>query len=246
MDVLADTMKRMHDEGRPPRFIYTLATYQNPTGAMMPTSRRLELLDIVHEYDAILVEDNCYGDVHFDGDKPPAFYALDNSSNQIYLCSLSKIFAPGIRLGYLYARPPMLDRLLQRRHDAGPNTLAAASMTRYLDGQLWAHCDRANVALKAKRDAMLAALESHLGNSCSWSHPVGGLFIWVRLPEDVDLDQLESAAAQRKVHFARGANFQIHNQPVPYLRLAFGYPRVEDIREGIRRLGESIEAVQAS
>ena len=123
MDVLADTMKRMHDEGRPPRFIYTLATYQNPTGAMMPTSRRLELLDIVHEYDAILVEDNCYGDVHFDGDKPPAFYTLDNSSNQIYLCSLSKIFAPGIRLGYLYARPPMLDRLLQRRHDAGPNTL---------------------------------------------------------------------------------------------------------------------------
>jgi len=245
IDALAETMKRLHDEGSPPKFIYTLATYQNPTGAMMPRSRRLELLEVAHDYDAIVVEDNCYGDVHFEGDKPPAFYALDDSPQQIYVCSLSKIFAPGVRLGYLYARPPMLDRLLARRHDAGPNTLSAAIMTRYLGGQLWAHCDRANAALKDKRDAMLSALEAHLGNSCSWSHPVGGLFIWVRLPENIDLDALEAAAAQQDVYFARGANFQLGNESVPYLRLAFGFPAVKDITEGIRRLGESVDQVTA-
>ena len=244
-DARAETMKRLHDEGSPPKFIYTLATYQNPTGAMMPRSRRLELLEVAHDYDAIVVEDNCYGDVHFEGDKPPAFYALDDSPQQIYVCSLSKIFAPGVRLGYLYARPPMLDRLLARRHDAGPNTLSAAIMTRYLGGQLWAHCDRANAALKDKRDAMLSALEAHLGNSCSWSHPVGGLFIWVRLPENIDLDALEAAAAQQDVYFARGANFQLGNESVPYLRLAFGFPAVKDITEGIRRLGESVDQVTA-
>lgn len=241
VDALSDTMKRLYDADTPPKFIYTLATYQNPTGAMMPRARRLEVLEVVHEYDSVLVEDNCYGDVHFEGEKPPAFYALDESPKQIYICSLSKIFAPGVRLGYLYARPPMLGKLIERRHDAGPNTLAAAIMTSYLDGKLWAHCERANHALKKKRDAMLAALEAYLGNSCSWSRPVGGLFIWVRLPEHVDMDALEAEAAQRDVYFARGANFQLQNEDVPYLRLAFGFPSAEDISEGIRRLAEAVE-----
>lgn len=246
VDALAETMDRLKAEGRPAKFVYTLATYQNPTGAMMPRARRLEMLEIIKAHDAILVEDNCYGDVHFEGDKPPAFYALDDSPNQIYLGSLSKIFAPGVRLGYLYARPPMLERLLARRHDAGPNTLSAAITHRYLDGKLWDHCNRANAALKEKRDAMLNGLESYLGNACSWSHPVGGLFIWVRLPEGTDLDALEAAAAERDVYFARGANFELDNSEVPYLRLAFGFPKVSDIDEGMRRLGAAIDAVQGS
>ena len=101
----------------------------------------------------------------------------------MYLCSLSKIFAPGVRLGYLTASSPELfERIMERRHDAGPNTLAAAITAEYLDGRLWEHCEMANRGLKAKRDAMLAALESELGNTCSWSRPPGGLFIWVRLP----------------------------------------------------------------
>ena len=244
VDALSDTMKRLHDEGRPPKFVYVLATYQNPTGSTMPRTRRLELLEVVNEYDAVLVEDNCYGDVHYEGEKPPAFYALDDSPNQVYLCSLSKIFAPGVRLGYLYARPPMLERLLARRHDAGPNTLAAAIMTRYLEGRLWEHCEAANAALRLKRDAVLEALETHLGNACSWSHPVGGLFVWVRVPEDVDVARLAVACAERDVYFAPGANFELDNRKVSYLRLAFGFPRVDDIHEGIRRLGEGLGAVR--
>jgi 2-aminoadipate transaminase len=246
IDELERVMERLHKEGRAPKFIYTLATYQNPTGFTMPRARREELLAVARRYDTIVVEDNCYGDVHFEGDKPPALYALDDSPNQIYTCSLSKIFAPGVRLGYLYARPPMLERLLARRHDAGPNTLASAIMYHYLDGNLWAHCERANAALKKKRDVMLEALEAHLGNACSWSHPVGGLFIWVRLPEDLDLDALEAAASEREVYYMPGANFELDNQSVPYLRLAFGFPSVENIHEGVRRLGESITAARSS
>jgi 2-aminoadipate transaminase len=185
-------------------------------------------------------EDNCYADVHFEGEKPPALYALDDDPRQIYRCSLSKIFAPGVRLGYVYARPPMLERILAKRHDAGPNTLAAAIVTRYLDGRLWQHCETATAARRATRDAMLEALERHLGNAGSWSRPVGGLFIGGRLPEGTDLDRLEGEAAALGVKFARGANFQIHNDDVPYIRLAFGFPRVDDIHEGIRRLGEAI------
>lgn len=246
MDDLARVLDRMQAAGKPPRFIYTLATYQNPTGAVLPRERRLELIDLARQHDCVVVEDNCYGDVHFEGEKPPALYALDDGPNQIYICSLSKIFAPGVRLGYLTAAPEMLERILARRHDAGPNTLAAALTASYLDGRLWQHVEMANAALKIKRDAMLKALEESLGNLCSWSHPVGGLFIWVRLPDDVDPGHLEEVAATRDVGFAHGSNFHIHGDAGPYIRLAFGFPAVDDIRTGIARLGDAVREARGS
>ena len=240
MDALADKLAQLHDKGRPPRFIYTLATYQNPTGAMMPKERRLELLALAEQYQCIVVEDNCYADVHFEGDKPPALYTLDDSERQIYICSLSKIFAPGVRLGYLYARPSLLEDLLERRQDAGPNTLAAAITTEYLSTGLWEHIERANRSLKKKRDAMLEALESGVGNTCSWSSPVGGLFIWVRLPDDLDVETFQRLCEERGVVYAPGENFYVKGTPIPYIRLAFGYPTEREIREGISVLGQCI------
>lgn len=240
MDDLAAVLKRLDGEGRRPSFIYTLATYQNPTGAVLPRERRLELVALARQYDCVVVEDNCYADVHFEGEKPPALYALDDGPNQIYICSLSKIFAPGVRLGYLAAAPDMLERLLVHRNDAGPNTLAAAITAGYLEGRLWEHVEMANAALKIKRDAMLEALESELGNLCSWSRPIGGLFIWVRLPDDVDPGHLQEVAAAHEVSFAHGSNFHIHGDAGPYIRLAFGFPAVDEIREGIARLGVAV------
>jgi 2-aminoadipate transaminase len=151
---------------------------------MMPRERRLELIELARRHDCIVVEDNCYADVHFEGEKPPAVYALDDDPRQVYLCSLSKIFAPGVRLGYLTATPAMLERILAKRHDAGQNTLAAAITHEYLQDRLSRHINVVNAALKVKRDAILAALEAHLGNLCSFSHPIGDLFIWVRLPDE--------------------------------------------------------------
>ena len=239
-DRLAEILDEMSREGRPPRFVYTLATYQNPTGAMMPRARRAELLAAAKRHGCLVVEDNCYGDVHYDGEKPPALYAMDDYPEQIYLCSLSKIFAPGVRLGYIVARPPLLDRILARRHDAGPNTLSAAITTEYLEPDLWGHVERANAALKAKRDAMLAALEAHLGNYCSWSRPVGGLFIWVRLPDGLDTEALAAAAAERGVAYKPGSEYHVAGREIPFIRLAFGFPEIGAIETGIARLGESI------
>ncbi len=246
MDALAETLERLDGEGRPPRFIYTLATYQNPTGAMMPRERRLELIELARRHDCYVVEDNCYADVHFEGEKPPALYALDDDPRQIYMCSLSKIFAPGVRLGYLTAAPAVLERILVKRNDAGPNTLAAAITHEYLHDRLWQHIDMVNAALKVKRDAMLAGLEAHLGNQCSFSRPVGGLFIWVRLPDDVDIARLQEIAAGNDVNFAHGSTFHIHNDAGPYIRLAFGFPTVAEIETGMARLGESVRAARGS
>jgi len=244
-DALQAALERLRDEGRPPRFLYVLATYQNPTGSVMPLERRIELLRIAREHRCIVVEDNCYGDVHYEGEKVPALYALDDGPRQVYLCSLSKIFAPGVRLGYLTASSAELfDRILERRHDAGPNTLAAAVTAEYLGDRLWEHVEMANRALKEKRDAMLEALAAELGNTCSWSHPPGGLFIWVRLPDGSDVDRVEALAAEREVSFSQGTLFHVEGGGGPYIRLAFGFARVPDIHVGIARLARSIEAAE--
>ena len=128
--------------------------------------------------------------MHYEGPLEPAFYALDDDPNIIYLCSLSKILAPGLRLGYIYAKPPMLDRLLARRSDAGSNTLAAAITAEFYKDGIAAHAKVANPVLQDKRDLDLEGLEEELGDTCVWSVPVGGLFIWVRLPDDVDRSKL--------------------------------------------------------
>jgi len=108
LDVLSDRLETLNATGRLPRFIYTITTYQNPTGFTMPEGKRRALIDIARRFDVPLIEDNCYGDVHYEGPVAPAIYALDDDPRHIYLCSLSKILAPGLRLGYLLARPPML------------------------------------------------------------------------------------------------------------------------------------------
>jgi 2-aminoadipate transaminase len=244
-DALADTLEDLHRKGTPPRFIYTLATYQNPTGSMMPRARRLELLEVARRYDAVVVDDNCYGDVHFEGAKEPSLYALDDSPNIIYICSLSKILGPGVRVGYVVARPPMLGRLLDRRFDGGNSLLASSICAHYFRDRLWDHIERNNAILKEKRDAVFAGLGQSVGDICTWSRPVGGLFIWVEFPDDVDRDKLMALCAERNIMVARGQGFHIHREDVPAIRLAFGYAALGDIQEGVPLLGECIHMARA-
>lgn len=233
--------------GKSARFIYTEATYQNPTGTVMPRARRLEILALARRYDTILVEDNCYGDVHYDGPKPPAFYALDDWDKHVYLCSLSKILAPGVRLGYFIAGPALFRKILNRRHDAGSNTLAASIVAEYLaSAGTWRHCDEQNTTLAAKRDLLVATLDAQLADSCRWSNPAGGLFLWLRFPDDVDRDKLQSLADQRGFKYARGRAFHVDNEDVPYLRLAFGHVPDAAIREGIPVLAQCIREARTT
>ncbi|MBT6509792.1 MAG: PLP-dependent aminotransferase family protein, partial [Rhodospirillaceae bacterium] len=205
---------------------------------------REKLVELAAKHDIPVIEDNCYGDVHYDGEKPPALYALDDDPRQIYICSLSKIFAPGVRLGYVIAKPPMLERILAHRMDAGPNTLASAITHEYLKDRLWSHIETANDALKTKRDAMVDGLRRHLGNECTVTNPPGGLFVWVRLPDDADPAALKEIANRNGVDFAHGSGFHIHNNAGPYIRLAFGFPSVDQIQEGSKRLGNSLRELR--
>ena len=245
-DAVEQALKRLQGESRLPKFIYTISTYQNPSGFVMPRERRLQIIELAKHYGVPVVEDNCYADVHYDGPVEPACYALDDDPGQIYLCSLSKILAPGLRLGYVYARPPMLQKILARRHDAGSNYLAAAIAAEFYRDGIGAHARVANPVLKEKRDLTLKGLENELGDICVWSEPVGGLFIWVRLPEDVDRPALLDTARAAGVNFLPGQSFHFQSKDVPYLRMAFGHLTLEQIDQGLPILARCIRRCRSS
>lgn len=246
MDALRETLARLEDEGKRPKFIYTLTTYQNPTGTVMPESRKRELIEIAAGYDLPLVEDNCYGDVHFEGDKVPSMFAMDESPGQVYIGSLSKILAPGIRLGYVLAREPLLSKFAARRFDAGSNYFAAAVAAQFYKDGIWSHCETANPVLKHKRDLVIAGLKEHVDDICVWSEPVGGLFMWVRLPADTEMDKLIRIANEQGFYFAPGAAFHVDRKAEPYIRLAFGHVPDDAIVEGIPVLARSIREARTS
>ena len=244
IDLLDETLARLYREGTPPAFIYTIPTYHNPTGVVMSRGRRLQLIEIARKYHAVVVEDNCYADVHYEGEKPPAIYALDDDPRHIYICSLSKVLGPGVRQGYIHARPPYLNTLLDRRYDGGNSLLSASILCAYFKDRFWQHCERNNALLKKKRNATLTALEEHLGDICSWSRPIGGLFIWIRFSDDIDRQKLERLAQARSFIHSPGRILHVEGKDIPYLRLAFGAVPLEDIDEGIRILNECIRAAR--
>ena len=233
MDHLEEELTRLDREGRKPKFIYAISTYQNPTGFVMPKARRLEMIEMARKFEVPIVEDNCYADVHYEGPVEPAIYALDDDPNHIYLCSLSKILAPGLRLGYILARPPMLEKILGRRHDAGSNYLAAAIVADFYKNGITEHADYSNGPLKIKRDLTTALLTEHLNGECVWSNPVGGLFIWVRIPDDVDRKKLYQMTQDAGFNYLPGAAFHYQTRNRPFLRLAFGHLTETQIRQGI-------------
>lgn len=246
LDALEDALLRLQRAGRRPGFIYAISTYQNPTGFVMPKARRLALIALAQRFGVPIVEDNCYGDVHYEGPVAPAIYALDDGPSQIYLCSLSKILAPGFRLGYIYARPPMLERILARRQDAGANTFAAAVVAEFYRHGIAEHAAHTTPPLLRKRNLVCDGLAQEAGDLCAWSRPVGGLFIWVRLPDDVDRNRLRQLARSRGVSYLPGAAFHYQGVDAPYLRLAFGHLTDAQIQAGVPILARCIREARTS
>lgn len=240
MDIgaLRRTLESLAAAGEKPRFIYTLPTYHNPTGAVMPRERRLEMIEAAREFDVLLVEDNCYADVHYDdAPRPPrSLYTLANGDGVVYIGSLSKILGAGVRIGYLLARQPLQQRFLDQRFDAGQSTLSSSIVAELLRGRLPAQIERNSAALLPKRDALLAALAEQLGGICTWRKPAGAMFLWVGLPEEVDRAALFHMAERRGLDYGYGAAYHAGGEDVPFLRLAYACPSVARIREGVELL----------
>lgn len=230
------------------RFAYVLPNFQNPTGRTMSEERRTALVEKARELNIPLIEDNPYGDLRFEGESPLPL-AARNPEGVLYMGSFSKVLAPGLRLGFLVAPKAVYGKLVQAKQAADlhtPSFNQRVVVEVMKDDFLQAHIPTIRTLYKAQRDAMLAALEREMaGLDISWTRPVGGMFLWVRLPQGMDAQKLLPLAVERGMAFVPGAPFYPGDPEVNSLRLSYVTVSPEQIDKGIAALAAAIKAYAA-
>ncbi|MDP8911357.1 MAG: PLP-dependent aminotransferase family protein [Actinomycetota bacterium] len=246
LDALESALRR----GRKPAFLYTIPTFQNPTGRTLSTEHRRTIVEIAREHDVLVLEDDPYGLVRFEGDAPPTLFELDGGEHVLYSSSFSKTVAPGLRVGYLILPRPLAAAVeaLAVSTYISPVFLSQATVYEFLRrGALEANLARACELLCARRDAMLAALERELAGEARWSKPEGGYFLWLDFAGDIDAAALLNAAGERGVTFVKGSDFfACDGGGRSSARLAYSFVSPEQIGEGVARLAELVARPLAS
>lgn len=235
-DDLEAVIRQAIADGKPPKFIYTVPTFQNPQGWTMSLERRKAMVALCQQYGVPILEDDCYVDLRFEGQDVTSLYALDDTGLVMYVASFSKIIAPGMRLGYLTGPKAILQRAMGAKSGGSVNSFAAFAVHRFAQDNLMSHIETINEVQQEKRDAMLAALDEHFQSpGVSWSRPQGGIFIWLKLREGADAAAIrDKILATDDVGYHPGNNFAADGvSGKNCLRLCFGYNTPEEIREGI-------------
>jgi 2-aminoadipate transaminase len=244
VDLLEETLERLERDGRRPKFIYTVPSFQNPAGVSMSPPRRRRLVEIAHERELLVLEDNPYGLLRYEGDPLPPLFALDGGVYVMYLGTFSKILSPGIRLGWVVAPPPVLEKinLGKQAADLCSSTLSQLMVQAYFEQGRWRdYVDSLGNIYRARRDTMLQALEDHFPPQAEWTRPGGGLFIWATLPDFIDTTDLLARALSDNVAFVPGEAAYLDGRGRSSMRLNFSGCDEPDIREGIRRIGEVVK-----
>jgi 2-aminoadipate transaminase len=243
IDVLRETLDRLRTEGRRPKFIYTIPNFQNPGGVTMPLDRRRELVRIAHEQELVILEDNPYGLLRYEGDPLPTLYTLDGGRYVVYAGTFSKILSAGLRIGWAVAPSPILERLNlgKQAADLCSSPLNQYFVVEYFKQRDWRkYLDELRGIYRRRRDVMVAALEEFLPRETTWTVPQGGLFIWARLPDYIDTTDLLARALREHVAFVPGRAAYLDGRGGSELRLNFSGVGDEDIREGVRRIGKIV------
>lgn len=226
------------------KVIYTIPTFQNPSGSNMPLDRRQKLVDLAREYNVAVFEDDPYCDLQYSGEVIPPLRALDDQV--LYFGTFSKTIAPGIRVGYVIAPDDVTEKLLATREVADisndrvqMSTVALALEDEFLEG----HIEKCIDFYRSRRDAMLTALEREMPEGVTWSRPDGGFFVWITLPEQIDSDLMFDRAAEYGIVFFPGRWFDPHHAVTHTVRLSFSSVPEDRIDLGITRLGEAIRSI---
>jgi DNA-binding transcriptional MocR family regulator len=231
-----DALERALRDGDKPAFLYTIATFQNPSGRTLSEDRRRRIADLAREHELLVLEDDPYGLVRYDGDALPSIFDLAGREHVAYASSFSKTVAPGVRVGY-FVLPPGIARDIEALAVStyiSPPYLTQATVHEFVRrGNFEPNLRRVNGLLKARRDAMLEALERHMPEGAVWSRPEGGYFVWLDLPHAAPtvLDGDEAG-----VTFVPGTDFFADGSGGNSLRLAFSFVSPEEIAEGVERL----------
>jgi DNA-binding transcriptional MocR family regulator len=234
LDDLARVVTELRKKDERPRLLYTIPTFRNPTGSSLPADRRQALVDFAATNELVIVEDDTYRELSYDGPSPPSLWALDTAGTAIRLGSFSKSVAPGLRVGYITTTPDRTDRLATSGLlDSGGGTthFSALVLAEYAaSGDYAAQVDRFKDAYRTRRDALLAALDARMPTTTTWTRPAGGYFVWVDLHPDTDMNALTDAARSHNLGFVPAAAFFVdHATAPPALRLAFSMYSADDL-----------------
>ncbi len=244
VDILEDTIKELLKEDIIPKFIYVIPTFQNPAGVVMPEKRRKKLIDIAHEYDLVIVEDDPYGKLSYDIDHIRPIKAFDDDGRVIYMSTFSKILAPGFRLAWTIASEELTRKMIicKQALDLCTNTFTQYIANEFIrKGSLDLHILKINEMYKPKRDKMIKAIEQYFPDGYTCNKPKGGMFAWITLPEGIDTETMFLDAIKHKVAYVHGKAFHVDGGGERSMRLNFSYSSNDQITEGIKRLSNVIE-----
>ena len=231
-------LETLRSRGIPPKFVYVISNFQNPTGVSMSLARRQKLLDVVRSAGVLLIEDDAYFDLRYEGESQPSLYALDDRSSVVYMGTLSKTMGPGMRLGWLVGPPELIGRVAALKVDGGTNVFGAHVAAEWLPQRLLPHVARLRDVYRRRRDLMLAALERHMPAGTTWTIPQGGFFIWVTLPEGIDTTRMLPQVRELGVDYLPGPACFVDEAGTNQMRLSFSFAEDDLIERGIRVIGE--------
>ncbi|MEA2579181.1 MAG: 2-aminoadipate transaminase [Actinomycetota bacterium] len=238
--MIVDQLEHALIRGERPKFVYTCPNFGNPSGVTLSYERRKQLVALCREASIPIVEDNPYGMLRFEGDPLPCLRTLD-PENVIYLGTVSKVFSPGVRVGWALAEQSVIQRLILAKEAAD---LCGSSFMMLVTERYFAHEARWHTNLsslvdiyRSRRDTMVEAIAEHFPQDATWTTPAGGFYVWVTLPDWMDTKAMLVAAVERRVAYVPGSAFYPDGRGRDQMRLAFCYPPEDRIREGIQRLG---------
>ncbi len=240
VEALKAVLDDLRDKEVSPKFIYTIPNFQNPTGVSTTLERRKRMVELAHEYGTFILEDDAYADLRYSGDRIAPVYALDDRGTTLYFGTLSKTLGAGMRLGWVIAHPTLINKMGVLKVDGSTNVFGSYVAAEWIPRHLDIHIDELRAMYQRRRDHMLAELTEHFPDGARWTHPEGGFFIWVTLPQGVDTGTMAAQARERGVEYLPGSSCFADGSGSNMLRLSYSFAREDEISEGIRILGEII------
>ncbi len=242
-EALEETIKQVKAEGKEVKLLYIIPTFQNPMSSMLTIERREKIIALAKKYDFLILEDNPYGYITFEGEMPKPIKAWDDEGRVMYTSTFSKIVSPGMRIGWLVARKEFIVKMAEAKgstiiSNPLPSQYAAAKL--FERGEVDSQIVKMKKVYRKKRDVMLETMDTYFPKEAKWNAPKGGLFLWVELPEKVNATDLLMTAVERGVAYLPGSNFftsDVHN----HMRLNYSHPSIDDIVEGIKILGDLLK-----
>ena len=239
MDALSNALDDLERKGTRPKYIYTIPTVQNPTATIMPVERRREMLRLAAAHGVPIFEDDCYCDLIWSGQRPPALYAMSEHGGVIHIGSFSKSIAPALRVGYIVAAWEFMSRLLALKTDAGSGALEQMVLAEYCSAHFSRHVPALRRSLRAKLETLMESLREHFGAAVEFDDPKGGIFLWIKLPDGVDTMKLYQPALDAGVAINPGAQWSVNpDHGRSRMRLCFASPSHEEIHQGIATLAD--------